>query len=104
MHVLFIHKIFPAQFGHVARYLVQRMGFQCTYVCERLPATVASLGPVQYTPDFASGTQTGSRAPAAAQVSAFQFTLAAPPTQPPPQPPPAERTVEGIRLVEYGPL
>jgi glycosyltransferase involved in cell wall biosynthesis len=104
MHVLFIHKVFPAQFGHVARYLVQREGFQCTYVCERLPATVAGVGPVQYTPDFASGTQTGSRAPATGPASAFQFTLFTPPSQPQSPSPPAEEIVEGIRLLQYDPL
>src|SRR5262249_17824251 len=101
---LFIHKVFPAQFGHVARYLVQREGFQCTYVCERLPATVAGMGAVQYTPDFASGTQVGSRPPAAAPPSAVQFTMFTPPSQPRPQAPPAERNADGIRVLEYGPL
>jgi glycosyltransferase involved in cell wall biosynthesis len=104
MHVLFIHKIFPAQFGHVARRLVQREGFQCTYVCERLPATVADVGPVQYSPDFASGTQIGSRAQVAAPGQAFQFSMFAPPSQPQPVPTPDERICEGIRLLEYGPL
>jgi hypothetical protein len=37
MHVLFVHKNFPAQFGHIGSYLVKREGFRCTFVCE-LPA------------------------------------------------------------------
>src|SRR5262249_51480519 len=104
MHILFIHKVFPAQFGQIARYLVQREGFQCTYVCERLPATVEGMGAVQYTPDFASGTQIGSRAPVSAPASTFQFTLVTPATPAPPPFQPAERIVEGIRVLEYGPL
>jgi glycosyltransferase involved in cell wall biosynthesis len=59
---------------------------------------------VQYTPDYASGTQIGSRAPVAAPASAFQFTMFTPPSAPPPQAPPAERNADGIRVLEYGPL
>ncbi len=34
-HVLFVHQNFPAQFGHVARYLTQHQGYQCTFASER---------------------------------------------------------------------
>ncbi len=37
MHILFVHKNFPAQFGHIASYLARHEGFRCTFVCE-LPA------------------------------------------------------------------
>lgn len=39
MHVLFVHKNFPAQFGHIASYLIKDHGFRCSFVCE-LPAGV----------------------------------------------------------------
>jgi glycosyltransferase involved in cell wall biosynthesis len=98
MHILFIHKVFPAQFGHIARYLVQKEGVQCTYVCERLPTTMSGMGPVQYTPDFASGTQLGR---VAAQPPAQQYFPLAPAPQPPQ---PTDRLVEGIRVLEYEPV
>lgn len=39
MRILFVHKNFPAQFGHVARRLVRDHGFECTFVSE-LPGGV----------------------------------------------------------------
>jgi glycosyltransferase involved in cell wall biosynthesis len=99
MHVLFIHKIFPAQFGHIARYLVQLESCQCTYVCERLPATVEGLGPVRYTPDFAAGVQLGSPAPSAAPAVSMQFTFFGPGVSQPPEP--AEQNIDGIRVLTY---
>jgi glycosyltransferase involved in cell wall biosynthesis len=38
MHVLFVHKEFPGHFGHLARYLAQRAGAECTFVYNSLPA------------------------------------------------------------------
>jgi glycosyltransferase involved in cell wall biosynthesis len=43
MHVLFVHKNYPAQFGHIAHYLATRLGHRCTFVSERPPAQ----GPVE---------------------------------------------------------
>ena len=34
MHVLFVHKNFPAQFGHIGKYLVEREGFMEEAVVE----------------------------------------------------------------------
>ncbi len=48
MHVLFVHKNFPAQFGHIASYLVQRHGFRCSFVSELPPATLGGIRRIQY--------------------------------------------------------
>jgi glycosyltransferase involved in cell wall biosynthesis len=32
MHLLFVHQNFPAQFGHIARYLIREHGYSCTFV------------------------------------------------------------------------
>ncbi len=48
MHVLFVHKNFPAQFGHIARYLVHKMGFQCSFVCELEPGVFDGVRRLQY--------------------------------------------------------
>ena len=34
MHILFVHQNFPAQFGHIASYLVNRHGFRCSFVSQ----------------------------------------------------------------------
>ena len=99
MHVLFIHKVFPAQLGHIARNLAKRAGWQCTYVTERLPTTMPGVGPVEYIPDFGSGTQLGRASSAPTNPQFFQFAAAgAPAAQAGP------RVVEGIRLLEYEPV
>ena len=48
MHVLFVHRNFPGQFGHVAARLVRR-GWRCTFVSARGPATVDGIECVRYT-------------------------------------------------------
>ena len=48
MHVLFCHKNFPAQFGHIARYLVQNKGFQCSFVCELESGEFDGVRRIQY--------------------------------------------------------
>jgi glycosyltransferase involved in cell wall biosynthesis len=100
MHILFVHKIFPAQFGHIARQLVHQEGYQCTFVCERLPATVPGMGRVHYTADFAAGVQLGSSLPGGEAPQTFQFTTF---TAAAPEPEPAERVVDGIRVLQYEP-
>jgi len=58
VHILFVHKEYPGHFGHVARRLAQRDGFECTFVYSRVPdryrnvlpaATAAGMGPTQIT-------------------------------------------------------
>ncbi|MEX2186242.1 MAG: glycosyltransferase [Pirellulales bacterium] len=50
MHILFVHKNFPAQFGHIARYLVRDHGFQCSFVSELPDAEVDGIRRIQYKP------------------------------------------------------
>jgi glycosyltransferase involved in cell wall biosynthesis len=102
MHILFLHKLFPAQFGQVARYLIQHEGATCTYVCERLPETMPGVGRLSYMADFAAGVQLGSLAASAAPAT-FQFSTFGVP-QATPEPTPAEQIIDGIRVVLYDPL
>ena len=48
MHVLFVHQNFPAQFGHIASYLVQRKGLRCSFASEHPPGTWAGIERIQY--------------------------------------------------------
>jgi glycosyltransferase involved in cell wall biosynthesis len=48
MHVLFVHKNFPAQFGHIARHLVRRRGYRCTFISEKPEGRIAGVRRLQY--------------------------------------------------------
>ncbi len=48
MHVLFVHSNFPAQFGRMAAYLVEKKGFRCTYISEKPPGSEFGIERVQY--------------------------------------------------------
>jgi len=48
LHVLFVHRNFPAQFGHVAARLVRR-GWRCTFVSAHGTGTVDGIELVHYT-------------------------------------------------------
>ena len=48
MHILFVHKNYPAQFGHIARHLIDQHGFQCTFASEKPPAQWEGLERIQY--------------------------------------------------------
>lgn len=48
MHLLFVHQNFPAQFGHIADFLVKRQGFRCTFASQKSPGQVGGVERVQY--------------------------------------------------------
>lgn len=48
MHVLFVHKNYPAQFGHIAAQLVKRHGYRCTFISELPPADINGVRRIQY--------------------------------------------------------
>jgi glycosyltransferase involved in cell wall biosynthesis len=48
MHILFVHQNFPAQFGHIAEYLIKQKGFRCTFVSQMSPGTWAGVERIQY--------------------------------------------------------
>lgn len=50
MHILFVHQNFPAQFGHIARFLIREYGYRCTFVTEKPSGIVDGIRVVQYTP------------------------------------------------------
>ncbi len=48
MHVLYVHQNFPAQFGHIAQHLVDKLGYQCTFVSETPAGNVNGIEKIQY--------------------------------------------------------
>lgn len=57
MHILFVHKNFPAQFGHIAAHLIQEKGYRCTFVSETAPGMAGGIQKVQYQPVGGAGEQ-----------------------------------------------
>jgi glycosyltransferase involved in cell wall biosynthesis len=49
MHILFVHQNFPAQFGHIAAYLVQCKGYRCSFASQQPAGNVGGIECVQYT-------------------------------------------------------
>ena len=48
MHILFVHKNFPAQFGHIAAYLAKHEKFRCTFLSEKSSGKYAGIERIQY--------------------------------------------------------
>ena len=48
MHILFCHQNFPAQFGHIAKHLIQEKGYTCSFVSEKEPGVVEGIRRIQY--------------------------------------------------------
>jgi glycosyltransferase involved in cell wall biosynthesis len=47
MHILFVHRNFPAQFGHIAAALIEQ-GHDCTFISEREPGITSGIQKIQY--------------------------------------------------------
>lgn len=50
MEILFVHKNYPAQFGHIARHLVRSRGWKCDFVSEKPPGEAGGIRRIQYRP------------------------------------------------------
>jgi glycosyltransferase involved in cell wall biosynthesis len=48
MHIVFVHQNFPAQFGHIASYLVKKKGYRCTFISEQPPGHGDGIERIQY--------------------------------------------------------
>ncbi|MHB1036027.1 MAG: hypothetical protein ACYC0Y_15415 [Pirellulales bacterium] len=48
MHILYVHQNYPAQFGHIAAYLVKHHKFRCTFVTERPSSAGDGVQRIQY--------------------------------------------------------
>ena len=48
MHVLYVHQNFPAQFGHIAKHLAEKLNWRCTFVSEAPSGTAGGIERIQY--------------------------------------------------------
>ena len=48
MHVLYVHQNFPAQFGHIAHHLVDKLGWKCSFVSQTPGGVVGGINKIEY--------------------------------------------------------
>jgi glycosyltransferase involved in cell wall biosynthesis len=48
MHVLYVHQNFPAQFGHIAHHLVDKLKWTCSFVSQTPGGQVAGINKIEY--------------------------------------------------------
>lgn len=48
MHILFVHKNYPAQFGQIAAHLVRSHGYRCTFLSEKPGGTDGGVERIQF--------------------------------------------------------
>lgn len=58
MHILFVHKNYPAQFGHIAAALARETGFRCSFVSETGGGEIDGIQKIQYRPGGGATRQT----------------------------------------------